>query len=81
MNKYFSAAKLQYRGKKKFFFLLGLTHCMKVSSIDIKNIVFMTNTKIKIQSSCFPVNCFVVKSVKPDQVISKEGDLILKGFS
>ena len=49
----------------------GLAQCVRVFSIDIKNYVFRTNTKIKIQSSCFPVKCFVMKSVKQDKVITR----------
>ena len=29
------------------------------------------------QSSCFPFKCFVVKSVKQDQVVTKDGDFFL----
>ena len=44
---------------------------MRVFSINIKNYVFRTNTKIKIQSSCVPVKCFLMKSVKQDNVITR----------
>ena len=53
---------------------------MIVFSIDTKNKVFRTDTKIKIRSSCFPVKCIVVKSVKQDQDISKNGELFLEKF-
>ena len=51
---------------------------MIVFSIDIKNEIFRTDTSIKIQYSCFPVKCFVVKSVKQDQVITKDGEIFRK---
>ena len=50
---------------------------MIVFSIDTKNQVFSTDTK-KIQSSCFPVKCFVVKSVKQDQDISEDREFFEK---
>ena len=48
---------------------------MIVFSIDTKNQVFNNDTK-KNQSSCFPVKCFVVKSVKRDQDISQDGEFL-----
>ena len=51
---------------------------MIVFSIDIKKIVFRTDTKIKIQCSCFLVKCFVVNSVKEDQVITEDGETFRK---
>ena len=53
---------------------------MIVFSIDTKNNVFRTDTKIKIQNSCFPVKCFVVKSVKGDQDISKDREFFFFKF-
>ena len=60
-------------GKKVL--IQGLTQCVNVFSIDTKNFVFRTDTKTKIQGSCFPVKCFVVKSVKQDQDITKDGEI------
>ena len=67
--------KLQYGGNG---FNLGTTYCAIDFSMDIKNKFFRTDAKIKIQCSCFPVKCFMVKSVKQNPVITKDGILFFK---
>ena len=54
-------------------------NCDDVLKIFKKYKIFkVKSTKIKIQSSCFPVKCFVVLSIKPDQDISKDEDFFFK---
>ena len=66
-------AKLRYAEKG---FNLGINSLCDCFSIDIKNYVFRTETKIKIQCSCCPVKCFL--AVKQDQVISKDRKIFRK---
>ena len=59
----------------KSVLIWGLTQCVIVLSIDIKNFLFSADTKRKTQFSYLPVKWFVVKSVKQDRVIIKGGEL------
>ena len=59
----------------KSVLIWGLTQCVIVLSIDIKDLHFSSDTKQKTQFSYLPLKWFVVKSVKQDQVIIKGGEL------
>ena len=57
-------------GKKGFY--LGTYSMCDSFKINFKIFLSRTDTKIAIQCSCLPIKCFVVKSVKQDQFITKD---------